>query len=205
LVTWANVSFRDGWHEHFDQQRAAEFLHAVRKEDWNADGDPASAVVRSWLHDHSQSFDRLYNGNPLGLICGAAARSPAAAAILVGPDPIFAAIEAHRQAWAALCADCSALDEAAFAGDQKAEQELDRLNDAADAATDGLIDIVPTTIAGASALLAYAADHISSGSEWAKCYEDDEEPLSDSRRQHGITWEAILHRNLAKALPRMAA
>jgi hypothetical protein len=28
-----------GWHENFDERRAAEFLDAVRREDWSADGD----------------------------------------------------------------------------------------------------------------------------------------------------------------------
>ena len=90
----------DGWHEHFDQQRAAEFLDAVRREDWSAD-DPSQCVITSWIRDHGQSLDWLYRGDPGGLICGTVLRSPVLATIPRDPDPIFAAIEAHRQANAA--------------------------------------------------------------------------------------------------------
>lgn len=82
-----------GWHERFDEQRAAKFLDAIRREDWSADNDPASPIVRAWVRDHGQSFDWLYTGDLVSLICGAARRSPIAAAIPTGTDPIFAAIE----------------------------------------------------------------------------------------------------------------
>lgn len=91
-----------GWHERFDEQRAATFIDAVRREDWSSDDDPASPIVSSWMRDHGQSFDWLYDGNPVSLICGAAMQSPNAAAIPTGNDPIFAAIEYHRKALKAL-------------------------------------------------------------------------------------------------------
>jgi hypothetical protein len=76
---------REGWNEAFDKERAAKFLEAVRSEDYTADNDPAGAVVSAWMRDHNQSFDWLYSGNPGVMLCGAAAQSPAAAAIAVAP------------------------------------------------------------------------------------------------------------------------
>ena len=75
---------REGWNEAFDKERAAKFLEAVRDEDYAADNDPA-AIVDAWLHDHGQPSDWLYRGDPLGMICSAAAQSPAAATIAVVP------------------------------------------------------------------------------------------------------------------------
>jgi MoxR-like ATPase len=76
------------------------------------------------------------------------------------PDPIFAAIAAHRQAWKNLDG-CSALDEA---DTTEADAELDRLWLAHDNARAALIN--PTTTAGAAALLRYVAEHAkASGSE----------------------------------------
>lgn len=88
----------DGWHEHFDRERAAEFLDAVRREDYSADNDSAQATVTAWVNDHGQSFDWLYCGDPAGLLCNAAEQSPIAAAIPGGADPIFAAIETYIEA-----------------------------------------------------------------------------------------------------------
>jgi hypothetical protein len=48
----------------------------------------------AFFYDYGQSLDWIVMGNPGGMICGAAARSPRAAALI--DDPIFAAIEAHR-------------------------------------------------------------------------------------------------------------
>ena len=63
---------------------------------------------------HGQSWDWLYEGDPLGLICGAARRSPQAAALPGLVDPIFGAIEQHRRAvvdYKASAADELALEE----------------------------------------------------------------------------------------------
>jgi hypothetical protein len=118
------------------------------------------------------------------------------------PDPIFAAIEAHRTAWGALGHDCSALAELAR-DSEEAQQKLDALHDAVSEAEDGLLDVIPTTFAGVVAILSYAADHVRRGSEWGGGYVD-EEPLSGWCEKHGVPWEVILHQNLAKALHRMA-
>lgn len=116
---------------------------------------------------------------------------------VAGPDPIFAAIEAHRRAWSDL-EPCSELDEAASSGDKEAEQELNRLDTALDDATEKLLDIPPTTIAGAAAVLAYAAYHVSGGG--GESWPNGEAWIS----RRGVKWEVILHRNLAKALQAMA-
>jgi hypothetical protein len=117
-------------------------------------------------------------------------------------DPIFAAIDAHRTAWAALERDCSALDDAAD-DDEEAQQKLDALHDAIDEAENGLLDVIPTTVAGVSAILSYAADHVRRGSAWGDGYVD-EDPLSGWCKNRGVPWEVILHRNLAGALGSMA-
>jgi hypothetical protein len=72
--------------------------------------------------------------SPRAILAGAAAFAPAptagpALSAIADPDPIFAAIAAHRAAWAALCADCSRLDEAVLAGSPEAEAELEQLID----------------------------------------------------------------------------
>jgi DNA-directed RNA polymerase subunit F len=116
-------------------------------------------------------------------------------------DPILAAIDAHRRAWAELCANCSALDAARTA---ESTHELEQLHSAVDAAADKLVDIVPTTMAGVTALLTYAAERAQGGNMWPVGYED-EHPTNGWDREHGVSWEVLLHRNLAKALPSIAA
>jgi hypothetical protein len=69
-----------------------------------------------------------------------------AAALPARPDPIFAAIEAHRAAWAHLEENPSEDD-----------AECDRRYEAVTDAGCVLIDTGPTTIAGAVALLRYVA------------------------------------------------
>ena len=115
------------------------------------------------------------------------------------PDPIFAAIEAHQRAWAELREKCSDLD---AAHTEEADCELRRLDDAVDEAADDLLDVVPTTIAGVSALLTYAADRARGGNTWPDGYVD-ENPKTGWDREQGVSWEVILHRNLAKALPKI--
>lgn len=115
-------------------------------------------------------------------------------------DPIFAAIEHHRAAHAELESNCSKLDTAESharrAGNKlkarKAKKKLNVLQRAYDRAADALLDISPQTIAGMSALLSYAADHaVRSG--WPTGY-------VDKRVSHGVAWEVILHRKLAREL-----
>jgi hypothetical protein len=117
----------------------------------------------------------------------------AVAAPKAKPDPILAVIEAHKRAWDDL-GECSVLDQAARRGDKEAARKLNRLGKAVDDATAKLVDLSPTTIVGAAALLAYAADFVSNdnGEGWP-----DGEAWTDRRK---YPREVILHRNLAKAL-----
>ena len=96
--------------------------------------------------------------------------------------------------------NCSLLDEA---GTEQSEREVLRLDDAVDDAADSLLDVMPTTIAGVSALLTYAADHACGGNSWPEGYVD-ENPKTEWDREQGVSWEVILHRNLARALPKIA-
>jgi hypothetical protein len=113
------------------------------------------------------------------------------------PDPIFAAIEAHRRAWVDLD-PCSELDEMASKGNEEAAQRLDRLHQGLNHATEQLLDIAPTTIAGVAAVLAYAAEFVTSGDGGG--WPDGEVWMI--RRK--LRWEIILHKNLAKTLQAMA-
>jgi hypothetical protein len=147
-----------------------------------------------------------------------AVRSLPAEAMQSAPDPIFAAIERHRRAWAALEASCSALAETEYdarqVGDKKAERKakraLRRLHNAVDKAEDNILDVIPTSIPGASALLAYAAEHggRGDGGLWGTGYIDERPQYAAAvdgyAREYGVRWEVILHRNLAEALPKIA-
>jgi hypothetical protein len=189
-----------GWHEQFDTNRAAAFLGAVRQEDYNSDyRDAAGEFVHAWMIDHGQSFDWLYLGNPAGLIAGAAHYAFPMSSTAQGDDPIFAAIEAHQRAWAEYCQKCSAIDDA----DTEPNRELVRLDQAVDDAAGGLLDVMPTTIGGVSALLTYAADHACGGNTWPEGYVD-ENPKTAWDRVHGVSWEVFLHKSLARALPKIA-
>src|SRR5262249_21076443 len=73
-----------------------------------ADDDDGYQQACTFLGQHGQSLDWVFDGNPGGMICGAAARSPRRAAdaelLSVGMieptnDPVHAAIEAHREAF----------------------------------------------------------------------------------------------------------
>jgi hypothetical protein len=86
--------------------------------------------------------------------------SPARVAQQPVADPIYAAIERSRLAWAELEAHCSALSDA---GTPEAHAEELRLNHRVSAADEKMVETDPTTIAGAVALLRYVADHERSG------------------------------------------
>ena len=93
---------------------------------------------------------------------------------------------------------CSELDEMATEGNEEAAQELDRLNQGLDHATEQLLDIAPTTIAGVAAVLAYAAEFVTSGD--GGVWPDGEVWIIGRK----LRWEVILHKNLAKTLQTMA-
>lgn len=100
---------------------------------------------------------------PVGAVA-VAAPSIVVAADQVETDPIFAAIERHRLAWADLNARVSALTEASEAGDAEAGAEIDRLHNANSDAALELINVIPTTRPGLLALLRYHQDFVGDGS-----------------------------------------
>jgi hypothetical protein len=120
-------------------------------------------------------------------------------ALLCNPSVCDELLEAHQRAWAEFCEKCSDLDEA----DTEADHEVLRLSNAVDDTAGSLLDVVPTTIAGVSALLTYAADHACGGNTWPEGYVD-ENPKTGWDRVHGVSWEVYLHKSLAKALPKIA-
>jgi hypothetical protein len=66
------------------------------------------------------------------------------------------------------------------------------------------LEVVPTTIAGVVALLTYAAEFAHRGNMWPYGYLP-EHPKTRWDREYGVSWEVILHQNLARALPSIAA
>ena len=153
-------------------------------------------ISRESLHCESalQAFQQPLEGfmphanlSRRAILAGAAAGSALAfpaGVIPPEPDPILAAIEEHRRVWSMASED-----------NEEAVQEFDRLCEGVDAA---LINIAPTTIGGVAAILAYAAEFVTTydGAGWP-----DGEAWID---RHKLPWEVILHKNLAKTLQAMA-
>jgi hypothetical protein len=190
VATLRNCFVCDGWHESFDHKRAAQFLDAVRRQDYSAEDDPELRIITEWIGDHGQSLDWLYFGDPRGLISRAAAQSGSALVIAVPPDPIFAVIEEHRQAARRLneiCEKNEALEEQIPAERRKANSIRDRGSDVGKnddprwkeqnakywAASDRqrqlewfFISDAPKTEAGRRALLSYTKEHEEAGYEW---------------------------------------
>jgi hypothetical protein len=59
---------------------------------------------------------------------------------------------------------------------------------------------MPTTTAGAAAVLDYVAEHARRGEGFGAHYVIDDNPRSGWEAEHGVTFEVALHKNLAKAL-----
>jgi hypothetical protein len=106
--------------------------------------------------------------------------------------------KANREAW---IAERAAMLEADAAEIARAKEEcglaaLEAENHAASNYADEiawrLIDNPPVTIAGAAALLAYAAEFVQSGSEWPDRRDDEDRPTEG--------WSSDLHESLARVL-----
>jgi hypothetical protein len=150
-------------------------------------------------------------------LAGLAAPASAAPALLA-PDPVFAAIAAHKGAYVALDQACGNLSrmERAIPKDRRQEWfDEDRgkgigLNDdlrwtAALAANRAAFEAEaraawvlaharPLSLAGAAALLRYAAEYEDEGSEWPS------EPETEDGEEE---WMITFHQNLAAALETM--
>jgi hypothetical protein len=113
--------------------------------------------------------------NRRAILAGAATLPAMSIPAFAEPDPIFAAIEAHRRADAAYCAACEAdVPEIAM--------------DAAWAAADKLLNIRPTTVAGVAALLRYLYEF------------EKENPETFCGSETDDDWPFLLCRRAAEAL-----
>jgi hypothetical protein len=66
-----NCYVREGWK--LDAERAAQFVESVRTFDENWGECPKFRMTLDWMHDHGQSYDWLFDGDPAGLITRSAA------------------------------------------------------------------------------------------------------------------------------------
>ena len=114
------------------------------------------------------------------------------------PDPIFAAIEAHRKAEAAFSSAVKAADHGPKP--HRNQKKLDAAVNVTDAAAENaalaILDTKPTTIAGIVAVMEYAADHIQRGVRWPHL-------LQYPPKKYGETFEAGLFARLAKTLKKI--
>jgi hypothetical protein len=150
---------------------------------------------------------------------------PAVAQAAAGPDPIFAAIEAHRKAHAEFgtihdreCAleeelphdkhrsglhpggEIVETDDPRWIAAIQATHEASHL---ADEAAAGLAGIEPTTIAGVCALLNYfvEVEAIDGGALWPDNLIDDDEPALE---HWSASFGYFVARNVARALARLS-
>ena len=115
-------------------------------------------------------------------------------------DPIFAAIDAHRQAAGAFFIIIDALGGMKDSAPERGvtEEALDKAADIARVATKKLRKIQPTTVAGVMAVTAYFVEHID---RYPDCGW-----ITDPKNWDDPCWfEHGLIRNLAAAMARMGA
>jgi hypothetical protein len=132
--------------------------------------------------DHGQSFDWLYLGNPAGLIAGAAHCAFPTSSTTQGDDPIFAAIQAHREAF--------------LNWGNGSDDDLARLGDIEKEALYALVDETPTTLAGVVALSRYSAELTMLFSEMD--YRRSAAHPSDEKKS--VDWSCYIHRHVADAV-----
>jgi hypothetical protein len=172
----------------------AKALHVLANFD-----DDEDALIE-WIREHGQSFDWVLLGDPGGMIYREAARSPAAvSAIATEPDPIFAAIEAHKAASAAFVAFVNRPE---FKGVDLPDAPVEELHDSATAAAETMLDVQPTSMAGVIALLKYIYE-CDRADEYLLPDERYEEHATPSRRC--VSFHAYACKNAAEALQTMGA
>jgi hypothetical protein len=110
------------------------FRRAAAAGKW-ADGDdvPDEQFVFDFLYRHGQSSDWVFRGDMAGMVCRLASLSNPSAD---GPDPNFAAIEAHRAA----TADVIRAED---------EEKIHRAADRQDEASEAILGVIPTITSGA--------------------------------------------------------
>jgi hypothetical protein len=108
-------------------------------------------------------------------------------------DPIFAAIERHRQAWTEFDNRCCELDEV---GTPEARTEYDRLCELRDAAENELSDADCSTMAGVIALLSYVNALDAEHYLWQDNLIGEDDPDDAKPRP----WAYFFHLSLAETL-----
>jgi hypothetical protein len=164
---------------------------------------------------------RAFLSNAASLAALTVAASIAGPAVALGPDPIFAAIEAHKAACRAMNSEVSvhselerslprekrkssvdAFEEKIVTTDDPRWIENERaVMQSFDAETDAacvLVTVRPTTIAGVLALLQYANAADTDGEAWPRELQSDDGSKSRS-------WHYFLIEALAEALPGMVS
>jgi hypothetical protein len=153
---------REGWKiDDAAAEHALEYSRQYAKD--GSDPDEGREATIDFLCSHGQSLDWAFGGDVGGMICRGAKHSERANSIIAAVpanDPVFALIETHRAAAAALTITLRAVDghdnDDAIAVDSAHQAELSALTD--------LIEAVPTTIPGVIANMRYIADHVVAGS-----------------------------------------
>ena len=114
------------------------------------------------------------------------------------PDPIFAAIEAHRKAEAAFGSAVKAADHPGkpYPNQKKRNAVVAATSDAAHNAAIAILDTKPTTIAGIVAVMEYAAAYTQRGAQWPHL-------LQYPPKKYGETFEAGLFARLATTLKKI--
>ncbi|SHH62758.1 hypothetical protein [Bradyrhizobium erythrophlei] len=163
----------------------------------------------------------LSNAASVAAVTVAASIARPAAAVALGPDPIFAAIEAHKAACVTtrktldvhsaldheLPADkcrsrATAFGETLVATDDprwiESERDVMRSFDAETDAACALVSVRPTTIAGVLALLQYANAADTDGEAWPRDLQSDDGTKARS-------WHYFLIEALAEVLPGMVS
>lgn len=133
------------------------------------------------------------------LIGAASVACPAVAAV----DPIYAAIAAHERAADAYTAALLRQDED-ISDPQIQEAILDAVDLAAEADTDTaweMVNTIPTTVAGAVALLKCSinGEH-RYGCEWPHLFDEE-----DTEYEHAKPWDWFLQRTLVRSLEAIAS
>jgi hypothetical protein len=134
-----------------DEEGAERMLRYFRRyvevpDTGNDDDDPEFFAAIDFLSSHGQSLDWVFDGNPVGMICGAAKRSAYHRDALAS-DPIYAAIDARRLALAKW-----------MTTPEEPAEEYDTAGNADAEAIRKLFTTVPTTLGGVKALLAYIVE-----------------------------------------------
>jgi hypothetical protein len=163
----------------------------------------------------------LSNAASVAAVTVAASIARPAAAVALGPDPIFAAIEAHKAASVAVHASVSvhakleselprdkrrssvdAVEEKIVASDDprwiETERDVMRSFDTETDAACVLVTVRPTTIAGVLALLQYANAANTDGEAWPRQLQSDDGTKARS-------WHYFLIEALAEVLPGMVS